>query len=58
MRGLPLILCLAACGLVPEDGPEPFGMTMVEETTCIGAGGRVVMGPEAAYCEENKTGAP
>lgn len=30
--------------------PQPFGVTMVEETTCVGQGGRIVMGPEGAFC--------
>jgi len=30
--------------------PEPFGVTMVEETTCIGQGGRIVVGPEGPFC--------
>ena len=46
--------CAAKADLdAPSDNvPEPFGVTMVEETTCIGQGGRIVMGPNGAYCRE------
>jgi hypothetical protein len=29
---------------------HPFGVTMVEETTCIGQGGRIVIGPDGGFC--------
>ncbi len=46
---------LAGCAAGPEDRhdiPAAFGVTMVEETTCIGQGGRIVVGPEGAYCAD------
>lgn len=49
MRLLVLLL-LTACTQTPL--PEPFGVTMVEETTCNGQGGRIVMGPDGAFCAD------
>ncbi|WP_296420232.1 hypothetical protein [Pseudooctadecabacter sp.] len=48
MRFLIVLLLLAGCGA--PAGPEAFGVTMVEETTCIGLGGRIVTGPDGAVC--------
>ncbi|MBU2992682.1 hypothetical protein KO486_05605 [Octadecabacter sp. B2R22] len=43
---------MSACTAVPAGDPlpEPFGVTMVEETTCNGLGGRIVMGSDGAFC--------
>jgi len=41
-------LLLTSCTHSPL--PEVFGVTMVEETTCIGQGGRIVEGPDGAFC--------
>ncbi|WP_375281589.1 hypothetical protein [Pseudooctadecabacter sp.] len=38
-------------GCAAPAGPEVFGVTMVEETTCIGLGGRIVVGPDGATCQ-------
>jgi len=45
----PLVF-LTACAQNPL--PQPFGVTMVEETTCIGQGGQIVMGPDGAFCAQ------
>jgi len=50
IRATALVLLLSACTNSPL--PEPFGVTMVEETTCIGQGGRIVVGPDGAFCAE------
>ncbi|AKS45416.1 hypothetical protein SAMN05444287_0510 [Octadecabacter temperatus] len=42
------VIALASCAKTPL--PEPFGVTMVEETTCNGMGGRITMGPDGAFC--------
>ena len=42
------LFVLSACTHSPL--PEVFGVTMVEETTCIGQGGRIVEGPDGAFC--------
>ena len=56
MKPLPLALILMGCSLAaPPQAPEPFGITMVEETACVGAGGRIVMGPEGAFCAMDPT---
>lgn len=49
MRGVLALFVLSACTVSPL--PEPFGVTMVEETACVGSGGRIVMGAEGAFCE-------
>ncbi|MCF2904598.1 hypothetical protein L0666_06335 [Octadecabacter sp. CECT 8868] len=43
---------MSACTTVPAPAPlpEPFGVTMVEETTCNGLGGRIVMGSDGGFC--------
>lgn len=46
--GCVLFLVVSACAKTPL--PEVFGVTMVEETTCIGQGGRIVEGPEGPFC--------
>jgi hypothetical protein len=46
MRLLALMM-LTGCA---QTVPHPFGVTMVEETTCIGQGGQIVMGPEGGFC--------
>lgn len=43
-------ILLAATGCTQTSMPEPFGVTMVEETTCIGQGGAIVMTPDGAIC--------
>jgi len=48
IRAAALMLTLSACANSPV--PDAFGVTMVEETTCIGQGGRIVVGPEGAFC--------
>lgn len=59
MRPLAAINCAlsgsllgAVSGCTATALPEPFGVTMVEETTCIGQGGQIVMGPDGAFCAE------
>ena len=42
------VFALTACAQTSL--PEAFGVTMVEETTCIGLGGQIVMGPDGAFC--------
>lgn len=53
MRALAALGLLSACAMTTDVSqvPEPFGITMVEETACVGAGGRIVMGPEGAFCD-------
>jgi len=48
MRCIGLLLALTGCAQTPL--PDPFGVTMVEETTCNGQGGRIVMGPDGGFC--------
>lgn len=47
-----LLVPMTACAPIPDRAPLPdaFGVTMVEETTCIGNGGQIVMGPDGAFC--------
>lgn len=47
VAALALLLC-AACAQDPL--PTRFGVTMVEETTCIGQGGQIVEGPDGPKC--------
>lgn len=42
----------AVSGCTATALPEPFGVTMVEETTCIGQGGQIMTGPDGAFCAE------
>lgn len=44
------LIFMSYSGCTGEQGPEVFGVTMVEETTCIGQGGQIVIGPQGAYC--------
>jgi len=48
IRAVFIGLSLTACS--QNSLPEVFGVTMVEETTCIGQGGRIVEGPDGAFC--------
>ncbi len=50
--GIIALVATANCAPVPAQPsmPEAFGVTMVEETTCIGQGGQIVMGPDGAFC--------
>jgi len=41
---------MAACAA--PDSPEAFGITMVEDTACVGAGGSIVIGPDGPFCNE------
>lgn len=48
-----MVWLLAGCSGLEEgqSTPEAFGITMVEETACVGGGGRIAMGPEGAFCD-------
>ena len=50
MKGLVAVLMLSGCAVAPPQ-VEAFGVTMVEETACVGEGGRIVMGPDGAFCQ-------
>ncbi len=50
MKALALPILLMGCAA----GPPPVGMTMVEETTCIGAGGQVVIDAGRARCRPGR----
>ncbi|WP_159453088.1 hypothetical protein [Pseudooctadecabacter jejudonensis] len=47
------VAMLSACAVATDAPPLPevFGVTMVEETTCIGNGGRIVVAEEGAFCD-------
>jgi len=48
-----LLAAMTACAPMTDRTPLPdaFGVTMVEETTCIGNGGQIVTGPQVAFCQ-------
>jgi hypothetical protein len=48
---LAVVGALAATACTQNALPDAFGVTMVEETTCIGQGGQIVMGPDGAFCQ-------
>ena len=41
---------LTACAA--PNSPEAFGITMVEDTACVGAGGAIVIGPDSPFYDE------
>ncbi|MEJ6510313.1 MAG: hypothetical protein QNL76_13220 [Octadecabacter sp.] len=52
MYRLAALALLALIGYAKTSLPEPFGVTMVEETNCIGQGGQILEGPDGAFCAE------
>ena len=57
MRPLAAMICAfwvgllgAVSGCTSTALPVPFGVTMLEETICIGQGGQIMTGPDGAFC--------
>lgn len=50
LAGLCVVAGLALTACAQTTLPDRFGVTMVEETTCNGLGGRISMGPDGAFC--------
>jgi hypothetical protein len=52
MYRLAALALLARIGCAKTSLPELFGVTMVEETNCIGQGGQILEAPDGPFCAE------